>query len=137
MATLGTMNKLATFQRDTGTIGVGGSRKRNWSNLPGLVRVPVQYKPERGRDRVQAGRLEASAMALFIVQGCAAIRDLKTSDVVVIHEQNGDVAHRIISIENPDQHGRDFEIVAEKGCNSDDTYCRHSRTYQDRSDRRK
>lgn len=115
MATLGSMNKRATFQRDTGTVGVGGSRTRHWSDLPGLVRVPVEYKPERGRDRVQAGRLEASSLGLFVVQGCAAVRDLTTSDIIVIHEQSGDVPHRIVSIENPDQRGRDYEIVAEKG----------------------
>jgi head-tail adaptor len=115
MATIGTMNKRATFRRDTGTVGVGGSRTRHWSDLPGLVKVPVEYKPERGRDRVQAGRLEASAVGVFMVQGCAAIRDLTTADIIVIHEQSGDVPHRIVSIENPDQRGRDYEILAEKG----------------------
>lgn len=115
MATVGGMNKLVTFQRDTGTVGVGGSKTRHWTNLPGLARVPVEYKPQRGRERVQAGRLEAATVAFITIQDCAAIRGLTPADIVIVHEQTGDVAHRIYSIENPDQIGRDVEIVVEKG----------------------
>lgn len=115
MANTGSMSKRATFQRDTGTIGVGGSKTRNWSTLPGLARVPVEYRPERGRERVQAGRLESSAPAIITLQDCAAVRDLTPADIIVIHEQTGDVPHRIDSIGNPDQQSRDIEIVAVRG----------------------
>ena len=115
MATPGSMSKLATFKRDTGGTGVGGSKTRNWTNIPGLERVPVEYRPQRGRERVQAGRLETSALAFITIQDCAAVRGLTTADVVVIHEQSGEIAHRIYSLENPDQRSRDVEIVAEKG----------------------
>lgn len=115
MATQGSMNKLATFQRDTGTIGLGGSKTRNWSDLPGLVRVPVEYKPQRGRERVQAGRLEAATVAFVTIQDCAAVRGVTPADIIVIHDDRGDIPHRIYSIENPDQRSRDVEIVVEKG----------------------
>lgn len=115
MATQGSMNKLATFKRDTGAVGVGGSKTRHWTDIPGLVRVPVEYRPERGRERVQAGRLEASTVAFITIQDCAAVRGVTPADVVFIHEQSGDVPHRIYSLENPDQRSRDVEIVAEKG----------------------
>lgn len=115
MATQGSMNKLATFQRDTGVPGVGGSKKRHWTALPGLERVPVEYKPERGRERVQAGRLEASAAAIVTIQDCRAVRGLTPADIVVVHEEAGDVPHRIDSIGNPDQRSRDVEIVAVRG----------------------
>lgn len=115
MATQGSMVKRATFKRDTGTPGPGGSKTRNWTAIPGLVRVPVEYKPERGRERVTAGRLESATVAYITVQDCAAIRDVTTGDIIVVHERSGDVAHVIHSLENPDQRGRDVEIVAEKG----------------------
>lgn len=115
MATQGSMSKIATFKRDTGAVGVGGSKTRNWTDLPGLVRVPVEYKPQRGRERVAAGRLEAATVAFVTVQACNAVRALTPADIVVLHEPNGDVAHRIYSIENPDQRNRDYEIVVEKG----------------------
>jgi hypothetical protein len=109
------MNKLATFQRDTGATGVGGSKTRNWTPLPGLERVPIEYRPQRGRERVNAGRLENSTVAYITIQDCAAVRALSPSDIIVVHEQTGDVPHRIYSLENPDQRSRDVEIVAEKG----------------------
>ena len=115
MATTGSMEKRATFQRDTGTVGVGGSKTRHWTDLPGLKRVSVEYRPERGRERAQAGRLEASAVAIVTLQDCAAVRALTEADIIVIHEQAGDVPHRIDSIGNPDQRSRDIEIVAVKG----------------------
>lgn len=115
MATTGSMSKLATFKRDTGAVGVGGSRTRNWTDLPGLVRVPVEYKPQRGRERVAAGRLEAATIAFITVQACDAIRHVTPADIIVIHDETGDIAHRIYSLENPDQRSRDYEIVAEKG----------------------
>jgi head-tail adaptor len=115
MATQGSMSKLATFKRDTGAVGPGGSKIRNWTDVPGLVRVPIEYKPQRGRERVAAGRLEAAALAFITIQDCNAVRDLTPADVVVVHEQSGDVPHRIYSLENPDQRSRDVEIVAEKG----------------------
>lgn len=115
MATQGSMGKLATFKRDTGAVGTGGSKTRNWTELPGLVRVPVEYKPQRGRERVQAGRLEAATVAFVTLQDCAAVRGVTPADIIVIHEQSGDVPHRIYSLENPDQRSRDIEIVVEKG----------------------
>lgn len=115
MATIGSMTKRATFRRDTGTIGVGGSKTRHWTDLPGLIRVSIEYRPERGRERVQAGRLEASAAAIITIQDCAAVRALTPADIIVVHEQSGDVAHVINSIGNPDQRSRDVEIVAVQG----------------------
>lgn len=115
MATTGSMNKLATFQRDTGTIGLGGSKVSHWTDIPGLVRVPVEYKPQRGRERVQAGRLEAATVAFIVVQGCRAVRGLTPADVVIVHDETGDIPHRVHSIENPDQMGQDYEIITEKG----------------------
>jgi len=115
MATQGSMNKLATFMRDTGAVGPGGSKARNWTPLPGLARVPIEYKPQRGRERVAAGRLESAALAYITIQDCAAVRDLTAADIVVVHEQSGDVPHRIYSLDNPDQRSRDVEIVAERG----------------------
>lgn len=109
------MNKVVTFQRDTGALGVGGSKTRHWTDLPGLERVPAEYRPQRGRERVQAGRLEASTVGYLTLQSCAAVRGLTPADIVIVHEQSGDVPHRIYSIENPDQLGGDFELVVEKG----------------------
>ncbi len=115
MATQGSMSKIATFQRDTGTVGVGGSKVRHWTNIPGLVRVPVEYRPQRGRERVQAGRLEAATVGFITLQACDAVRGLTPADIMVVHERTGDVPHRIYSIENPDQRDRDYELVVEKG----------------------
>lgn len=115
MATQGSMSKFATFKRDTGTIGVGGSKSRNWTPIPGLTRVPVEYRPQRGRERVQAGRLEAATAAFVTIQASDAVRSLTAADIIVIHERAGDVPHRIYSIENPDQRDRDYELVVEKG----------------------
>lgn len=109
------MNKLATFRRDTGAIGAGGTKTRHWTDIPGLVRVPVEYRPQRGRERVQAGRLEAATVGFVTLQGCDAVRSLTAADIMIVHEQSGDVSHRIYSIENPDQRSRDYELVVEKG----------------------
>jgi len=115
MATQGSMSKLATFQRDTGTIGVGGSKTRHWTDIPGLKRVPIEYRPQRGRDRVEAGRLESSAVGFITIQSCIAVDGLTAGDTVIVHERSGDVPHRISSIGNPDQRNRDVEIVVEQG----------------------
>ena len=109
------MMKYVTFKRDTGAIGVGGSRERVWTPLEGLVRVPASYTPERGRERVQAGRLQSQTAGMITVQGCNAIRGVTSADIVVVHEQSGDVDHVIHAITNPDQNQALYELTIETG----------------------
>lgn len=109
------MMKYATFKTETGVVGVGGSVTRVWTSVEALTRVPVNYMPERGRERVQAGRLQSQTAGTIKVQGCNAIRAITAGDIVVIHEQAGDVEHVIHAITNPDQNQAVYEMTIETG----------------------
>jgi head-tail adaptor len=111
----GWANKIATFQRNVGGRGVGGSVTYEWQNIAGLVRVSVEYKAERGSDKVNAGRLESSLGGVLRVYGCDAVRELASGDTVVMHDIGKDTVHNIKTISNPDNTGHQYELVVETG----------------------
>lgn len=111
----GWANLRATFKRDTGVEGVGGSVERVWLPIDNLTRVPVEYKPERGRDRVEAGRIQSSVAGVLRIYGSDATRQITPADTITVHHIGGDVDYTIQSVTNPDNTGHQYEMTVEEG----------------------
>lgn len=94
--------------------GQGGSTV-DFVPLDGLERIPAEYKPERGQERIEAGRVQAEVAGTLRVRSCAAVRDVTASDFVILHEIDGDVTHAIRADINPDQRNRFVEFTIERG----------------------
>lgn len=66
---------------------------------------------ERGRERLDAGRLAEAVGGVLSVRSSMASRSVTPSDRVIID----DVPWNIRSITNPDQRGVDLEMTVERG----------------------
>lgn len=107
----GKLNKRVTFQREQlAPDGIGGNAL-TWSPIAGLAGIPCRFIPERGRERLEAGRIEAAAAGILVVRSSEGTRGLTEKDRAVFDG----VPHNIKSITNPDQRGRDLELVVERG----------------------
>ncbi len=69
------------------------------------------FKPERGRERLEAGRLEASHAGVLTVRSSSDTRGVTEADQVRIDG----VAYQIRTIANPDRRGRFLEMTVERG----------------------
>lgn len=108
MARAGTLNKRVTFQRRVVTDDGGGGHSREWSNL---VEVWGGFSPERGSERLEAGRLQGSLFGVLRVRSSATTRTVTVDDRVMIDG----VAHQIRSVANTDQRNRMLDILVERG----------------------
>lgn len=104
----GKLNKRVTFQTKMRAPDGGGGFAETWG---GDIEVWGQFVPERGQERLEAGRLEASLAGVLRVR--------YSSDIAVVTEAwsvliDG-VRHQIRSIANPDQKTRIVEMTVERG----------------------
>lgn len=111
MTQAGQFNKNVTFQRVTRTSDGGGGYADAWNAVSGLTDVPAQFMPERGRERVEAGRLEAALGGVLRVRAFTESLTITEDDRVLID----DVAFQIRSVANPDQRNKTLEMTVEKG----------------------
>lgn len=104
----GRLNKRVTFQEETRTSDGGGGAAVAWQDV---LTCWGGYSPDRGREKLEAGRLETSAAGILKVRSSIASRALGASNRVLIDG----AAHQIRSVSNPDQHKRFLEFVVELG----------------------
>lgn len=104
----GGMRARVVFERSVTAPDGAGGQSVGWSEL---YACRGHYRPERGRERIEAGRMEASLAGVLRVRSCIAARDVGEADRVLID----DVVFQIRSTSNPDQHNRYLEMSVERG----------------------
>lgn len=107
----GRLVKKVTFQREQTADDGGGGQEVTWASITGLVRVSASFTPERGRERLEAGRLEAAVAGRLWMRSFAAARGVTEKDRVMID----DVPYVIRSITNPDGRNIELEMTVERG----------------------
>lgn len=108
MARAGNLNKRVVFQRKVVTPDGGGGHSKEWAIL---VEVWGGFAPERGSERLEAGRLEGSLFGVLRVRSSPTTRTVTVDDRAIVDG----VAHQIRSISNPDQRNRMLDILVERG----------------------
>lgn len=103
----GQLRDRVTFQKEIRTPDGGGGSTKSWGDD---LTVWGQFNPERGRERLAAGRLESALGGVLKIRSSIAARALTTSHRVTI---DGD-RFQIRSIANPDRRNRFLEMVVEK-----------------------
>ncbi len=106
--TAGLKNSRVTFQRQSEVADGGGGFEKGWTDFTTLS---AQFKPERGSERVESGRVATRLAGVLILRSTSKSREIKTSDRVMI----GGELYQIRSISNPDQRNRDLEMTVESG----------------------
>lgn len=104
----GQLNKRVTFQTATETSDGGGGGSTSWG---GNVTVWGQFRPERGRERLEAGRLESAEAGVLTVRSSEATRAITSAYRVLIDS----IPFNIRAVSNPDQRNKAIEMVVEKG----------------------
>ncbi|MEH6727889.1 MAG: phage head closure protein [Hyphomicrobiales bacterium] len=104
----GALRALVVFERKvTGPDGAGG-QSVEWG---AVYSCRGKLMPARGREQIEAGRMEASLAAVLRVRSSVDGRGLTEADRVRIN----DVVYQIRSISNPDQRNRYLELSVERG----------------------
>lgn len=107
----GRLIKRVTFQREAATDDDGGGQAVSWGNITGLVRISATFMPERGRERIEAGRLEAAIAGVLQIRSFTLSRTVTEKDRVLID----DIPHQIRAIVNPDQRNEMLDMTVERG----------------------
>ena len=107
----GRLNKLVTFQRESTSDDGGGGQVVTWVNITGLVRISASFTPERGRERLEAGRLESAVAGVLRMRSFTLARTITEKDRVMID----DIPHIIRAIVNPDGRNEQLEMTIERG----------------------
>lgn len=104
----GRKRKRVTFQETITVADGGGGFDTIWTK--GLT-VSGEFKPERGGERLAAGRTEATVSGILEVRASSELSVVSEAWRVLID----DIPYTISSITNPDQRGRFLEIVVQRG----------------------
>ena len=104
----GPMRKRVTFERELRTTDEGGGSALDWAEA---TTVWAQFVPERGAERVAAGRLAAPQAGTLRVRSSSLVRNITMAHRVTIDG----VAHQIRGMGNPDQKNRFIEFTVERG----------------------
>lgn len=107
----GRLNKRVTFQRETTADDGGGGQVVTWANISGLVDIAAGFTPERGRERLESGRIAAATAGVLRIRSFTLSRTITEKDRVMID----DIPHVVRSISNPDQKNRELEMTVERG----------------------
>lgn len=104
----GRLRDRVTFQEPVRVSNGAGGNTKTWSDV---VTVWGAYSPERGREQLAGGAIQATG------RGVLQIR--YSSTVAVITEEhraliNGET-YNILSVTNPDRRNRALELVLERG----------------------
>lgn len=104
----GPLRKRVIFQREVRTDDGAGGVTVAWT--PWLT-VWGQYVPERGREAVEAGRLNSAMLGTLRVRSSSQSRAIDATYTVVID----DLQHQVRTISNPDQNNKYLEMTVERG----------------------
>lgn len=105
----GRLNKRALFQAETSTPDGGGGYVVGWSDV---LEVWASLEPERGRERLEAGRLEDAFGAILTIRSSVAALALTTTDRVTVDGEPWQIRS---GPANQDQHGRYLTFTIERG----------------------
>lgn len=110
----GRMRAKVWFQVGKETPNGSGGRAIEWETF---ARTRGEYRPELGRETLKAGRLESAAAGVLKVRRSSVTADVTTEHRVVIFSpgHKDGVAHQIRSISDPNQKGREIEMLVERG----------------------
>ncbi|MCV6576271.1 MAG: phage head closure protein [Cohaesibacter sp.] len=104
----GKLNKRVTFQEPSHSTDAGGGMIENWGND---LKVWGGFRPDRGSEAEQNGRIEASVGGLLRVRCFSKTRLIGEDWRVQI---DGEI-YSIESITNPDQRWRELHMVVTRG----------------------
>lgn len=110
MAAGGLRARLA-FERSTETADGAGGTVLVWGVI---YSCRGRFMPERGRERIEAGRTEAAMAGVLRIRSSIAARALSEADRVRIDDD----LYQILSISNPDQRNKFLELSVERGTGS-------------------
>jgi SPP1 family predicted phage head-tail adaptor len=105
------LRERVTFQRLTGGDDGYGNVVAGWADLSGGVSIPADMRETPGKERVDAGRLEASATATIRIRSSAFARGLTETDRVLARG----VAWNIRGIAPMGNNGMFLDILCERG----------------------
>jgi SPP1 family predicted phage head-tail adaptor len=111
MARAGQLSDRVTFEAEQLTPDGGGGSALAWISV---ATVWGQFIPERGRERLEAGRLESAIAGVLRVRSSALMRTITAAHRVQIKS----VPYQIRSFSNPDRRNRMIEMLVESGGDS-------------------
>ena len=101
----GRMSHRVTFQRPVEADDGGGGFERTWTDH---VTVWADYRPERGRERVAADRVQAQVAGTLTIRASAVVDEIDPAWSVAIEGERHDI--RSVTTQ---RHGR-IEFVVER-----------------------
>lgn len=104
----GRLRKRVTFQAETRTGDGGGGSARGWGDD---LEVWGEFQPQRGREQLEAGRLEAALAGVLRVRSSSETRLVTEKHSVLIDGAR----FQIRTIANPDGKNDMLEMTVEKG----------------------
>ena len=107
----GFLRRRVTFQRETVVSDGGGGGTASWANIAGLVSISANFRPERSRERLEAGRIEAAVAGTLRIRSFVLSRTITAADRVLIDS----VPYQIRAIINPDGQNIELEMTVERG----------------------
>lgn len=102
----GRLRKRVTFQSESRSSDGGGGSAITWGND---LEVYGEFAPQKGREQLEAGRLEAALAGILRVRSSSETRAIDETWTVVI----GSDRYQIRSIINPDQKNDMLEMTVE------------------------
>lgn len=111
----GFYNRRVTIKRRTPETSAAGDISYAFVTVAGLSRIPAKYRPERGWERMESGRLEDAEMGTLMIRSTSLAREITAADIVVFHGPERDEEYSIKYISNPDQRNRELNIQVERG----------------------
>lgn len=107
---IGHLRARAEFYRRNETRDDYGNVSSGWTATP-FLRVWAGLEMERGRERIEAGRLESAVSGVLTVRFSTETRAITAADKVRI----GGEDYAIRTITDPDRRRRFLEMVVERG----------------------
>ena len=104
----GSLRKRITFRSEIEAADGYGGYALTWSDL---TTVWGSFKPERGSEKVEAGRIAETLAGVMRVRSSTTTRQITTSHIAVMNGQS----YNIKAVSNPDQRNRFLEITVERG----------------------
>ncbi len=108
MAGAGGLRDRVSFQAEQQTPDGGGGYALAWAHV---ITVWGELRLERGREKVEAGRLEAADGGVLRVRSSIATRAITEANRVLINSE----PYQIKTIANPDRKNQWLEMVVMKG----------------------
>lgn len=102
----GDLNKKATFETLTRTPDGGGGFTEIWGSP---LTVWAQFSPERGRERIQAGRVADALAGVLRIRSSSRTRAITTQHRVLLDGRYWNIR----SAANPDQRNDMLELTIE------------------------